>query len=111
MPSIISLFKVEAPQVSVKHIDGLKFAKKFNSDLILKSPFSGLRDIMEYEIISVEAYKESKPVTQTFNSSFNLKKKEISRMVVEISFRRRIEFHVANTLLQVHKKLNDSNLV
>ena len=41
-PSIISLFKVEAPEVSVKHIDGLKFAKKFNSDLILKSPFSGL---------------------------------------------------------------------
>ena len=56
---------------------------------------------MEYEILSVDAYKDSKSVTQTFNTSFNLKKKEISRMVVEISFRRRIEFHVANTLLQV----------
>ena len=68
-----------------------------------QSAFPGLRDIMEYEIISVDAYKDSKSVTQTFNTSFNLKKKEISRMVVEISFRRRIEYHVANTLLQVQK--------
>ena len=66
-----------------------------------QGPFPGLRDIMEYEILSVDAYTNSKSVTQTFNTSFNLKKKEISRMVVEISFRRRIEFHVANTLLQV----------
>ena len=68
-----------------------------------QSPFPGLRDIMEYEIISVDAYKDTKPVTQIFNSSFNLKKKEISRMVVEIEFRRRIEYHVGNTLLQVQK--------
>ena len=66
---------------------------------------------MEYEIISVDAYKDTKPVTQIFNSSFNLKKKEISRMVVEIEFRRRIEYHVGNTLLQVPKQSNISNLV
>ena len=71
--------------------------------ITIKVLFLGLRDIMEYEILSVDAYKDSKSVTQTFNSSFNLKKKEISRMVVEISFRRRIEYHVANTLLQVQK--------
>ena len=39
---MISFFSVEAPEVSLKHIDGLKFAKKFKSDLSLNKPFSGL---------------------------------------------------------------------
>ena len=41
-PSIISFLRLEAPDVSLKQIDGLKFAKNFKSDLNLNNPFSGL---------------------------------------------------------------------
>ena len=58
---------------------------------------------MEYEIVSVQAFKESKMYTPILNGSYNKKKIEISRMVVEIKFRRKIEYHVANTFLQVNK--------
>jgi hypothetical protein len=62
---------------------------------------SGERSIMEYEIMDVQAFKELKTYTPILNGSYNKKKIEISRMVVQISFRRKISYHVANTFLQV----------
>ena len=64
--------------------------------------FIGESHIMEYELVAVEAFKDSKIVTPILNGSTNKKITEISRMVVEISFRRKIQYHVANTFLQVH---------
>ena len=58
---------------------------------------------MQYEIMGVKAFKAPNMITQVLkegDGSLN-KKKDISRMVVEIIFRRRIEYHVTNTFLQV----------
>ena len=56
---------------------------------------------MEYEIVGVEAFKESIIVSPLLNDISDKKITEISRMVVEITFRRKIQYHVANTFLQV----------
>ena len=56
---------------------------------------------MEYEIVGVEAFKDSTVVTPVLNGISDKKITEISRMVVEITFRRKIQYHVANTFLQV----------
>ena len=61
----------------------------------------GESHIMEYEIVGVEAFKEAKHVTYILNGTSTDKITEISRMVVEITFRRKIQYHVANTFLQV----------
>ena len=66
---------------------------------------------MEYEIVAVEAYKDSKMVTPILNGSTNNRATEISRMVVEISFRRKIQYHVANTFLQVRYELYSIDFV
>ena len=56
---------------------------------------------MEYEIVGVEAFKDSIIVSPVLNGISDKKITEISRMVVEITFRRKIQYHVANTFLQV----------
>ena len=56
---------------------------------------------MEYEIVGVTAFKDLSSTTPVGNGTTNKEKKEVSRMVVEISFRRKIQYHVANTFLQV----------
>ena len=56
---------------------------------------------MEYEIVSVEAFKDSIIVSPVLDGNSDKKITEISRMVVEITFRRKIQYHVANTFLQV----------
>ena len=75
------------------------------------SLFAGESHIMEYEIVAVEAYKDSKMVTPILNGSTNNRATEISRMVVEISFRRKIQYHVANTFLQVRYELYSIDFV
>lgn len=60
---------------------------------------------MEYEIVGVEAFKDSTVVTPVLNGISDKKISEISRMVVEITFRRKIQYHVANTFLQVQYKI------
>ena len=62
---------------------------------------TGESHIMEYEIVGVTAFKGLSSTTPVGNVTTNKEKKEISRMVVEISFRRKIQYHVANTFLQV----------
>ena len=66
---------------------------------------------MEYEIMAVEAFEDSKVMTPTFNGSSNIKTIKFSRMVVEIVFRRKIQYHVANTFLQVNKLFLQKNFI
>ena len=56
---------------------------------------------MEYEIMEIYAFEDAKVTTPTLYGSTDKNTTEISRMVVEICFRRKIQYHVANTFLQV----------
>ena len=56
---------------------------------------------MEYAIIGVKTFKTRKTVSIVSNGSVSGGTKEISRMVVELTMRRKIQYHVTNTFLQV----------
>ena len=56
---------------------------------------------MEYAIIGVKTFKTRNTVSTVSNGSVSGSTKEISRMVVEITIRRKIQYHVTNTFLQV----------